>query len=48
VSGKICGKKMKLATDPTYREEQRLAQKKWLQNKPDYWNVGLAGSPLTN
>jgi len=21
----------------TYREEQRLAQKKWLQNNPDYW-----------
>jgi len=29
--------KKKLATDLTYREEQRLAQKKWLQNNPDYW-----------
>jgi len=29
--------KKKLATDQDYREEQRLAQKKWLQNNPDYW-----------
>jgi len=29
--------KEKLATDPDYREEQRLAQKKWLQNNPGYW-----------
>ena len=29
--------KQKLATDPEYKEGQRLAQKKWLQNNPDYW-----------
>ena len=29
--------KKKLATDPDYREGQRLAQKKWLRNNPDYW-----------
>ena len=23
--------------DPEYKEEQRLAQKKWLQNNPGYW-----------
>jgi len=29
--------KQKLATDPEYKEGQRLAQKKWLQNSPGYW-----------
>ena len=29
--------KRKLATDPEYKEKQRLAQKKWLQNSPGYW-----------
>jgi hypothetical protein len=29
--------KKKLATDPEYREEKQLAQKKWLQHNPDYW-----------
>ncbi|MFO8049227.1 MAG: hypothetical protein R6U29_09365 [Desulfosudaceae bacterium] len=26
-----------MATDPEYREEQRLAQQKWLDNNPGYW-----------
>ncbi|MCP3889275.1 MAG: hypothetical protein GY702_10430 [Desulfobulbaceae bacterium] len=34
---KTLWQKQKLATDPEYKEEQRLAQKKWLQNNPDYW-----------
>jgi hypothetical protein len=38
--------KKKLATDPDYREEQRLAQNKWLQNNPDYWKMGWWGSHL--
>lgn len=29
--------KQKLASDPDYKEGQRLSQKKWLQNNPDYW-----------
>ena len=29
--------KKKLASDPNYLEEQRLAQKKWLWNNTDYW-----------
>jgi hypothetical protein len=29
--------KQKIATDPDYKEGQRLAQKKWLRNNPDYW-----------
>ncbi len=34
---KALWQKQKLAADPEYKEEQDLAQKKWLQNKPDYW-----------
>jgi len=34
---KALWQKQKLATDPEYKEGQRLAQKKWLQNNPDYW-----------
>jgi len=34
---KTLWQKQKLATDPEYKEGQRLAQKKWLQNNPDYW-----------
>ncbi len=33
---KALWQKNKLATDPDYREGQRLAQKKWLLNNPDY------------
>jgi len=29
--------KTKLATDPDYKENQDLAQQKWLQDNPDYW-----------
>ncbi len=34
---KALWQKQKLATDLEYKEGQRLAQKKWLQNNPDYW-----------
>jgi len=34
---KAIWQKKKLATDPEYKEGQRLAQKKWLQDNPDYW-----------
>jgi hypothetical protein len=34
---KAIWQKMKIATDPEYKDGQRLAQKKWLQNNPDYW-----------
>ena len=34
---KALWQKQKLATDPEYKEGQRLAQNKWLQNNPDYW-----------
>ena len=34
---KTLWQKQKLATDPEYKEGQRLAQNKWLQNNPDYW-----------
>jgi len=33
---KALWQKKKLATDSGYKEEQRLAQKKWLLNNPDY------------
>ncbi len=34
---KALWQKKRLATDPDYKQGQRLAQKKWLQNNPDYW-----------
>ncbi|MFH2059662.1 MAG: hypothetical protein ABIJ59_12265 [Pseudomonadota bacterium] len=34
---KTLWQKQKLSIDPEYKEGQRLAQKKWLQNNPDYW-----------
>jgi len=34
---KAIWQKKKRATDPEYKEGQRLSQKKWLQNNPDYW-----------
>ena len=34
---KTLWQKQKLASDPDYKEGQRLSQKKWLQNNPDYW-----------
>jgi len=34
---KTLWQKQKLATDSEYKEGQRLAQKKWLQNNPGYW-----------
>lgn len=34
---KALWQKQKLTTDPDYKEEQRLAQNKWLQNNPGYW-----------
>jgi hypothetical protein len=34
---KALWQKNKLATDPEYKKGQRLAQEKWLQNKPGYW-----------
>lgn len=29
--------RQKLATDPAYKEDQRLANNKWLENNLDYW-----------
>ncbi len=34
---KALWQKQKIASDPDYKEGQRLSQKKWLQNNPDYW-----------
>jgi len=34
---KALWQKQKRASDPDYKEGQRLSQKKWLQNNPDYW-----------
>ncbi|NOX35769.1 MAG: hypothetical protein GXP56_18905 [Deltaproteobacteria bacterium] len=34
---KALWQKKKLATDPEYKEGQRLAQKKWVQNNPGFW-----------
>ncbi|OEU62440.1 MAG: hypothetical protein BBJ57_05420 [Desulfobacterales bacterium PC51MH44] len=34
---KALWQKQKLASDPDYKEGQRLSQKKWLQNNPGYW-----------
>jgi len=37
--------KQTLATDPEYKEAQDLAQKKWLQNNPDYWKQYRENNP---
>ncbi|MBT4088750.1 MAG: hypothetical protein HOE30_09675 [Deltaproteobacteria bacterium] len=37
--------KNKLATDPTYRENQKDAQKKWVKGNPDYWRKYRAAHP---
>ncbi len=42
---KALWQKQKLATDPEYKEEQRLAQNKWLQNNPAYWKDYRSGHP---
>jgi len=34
---KALWQKQKLKTDPDYKEGQRLANNKWLQNNPGYW-----------
>ena len=34
---KALWQKKKLATDPEYKEGQRLAQKKWAWNNPGFW-----------
>ena len=34
---KALWQKQKITSDPDYKEGQRLSQKKWLQNNPDYW-----------
>jgi hypothetical protein len=42
---KALWQKQKLATDPEYKEGQRLSQKKWLQNNPDYWKSYRCKNP---
>lgn len=42
---KALWQKNKLATDPEYKEGQRLARKKWLQNNPGYWKEYRRGNP---
>ena len=42
---KALWQKSKMATDLEYREGQRLAQEKWLQNKPSYWKGYRRGHP---
>ncbi len=34
---KALWQKQKLACDPEYKKDQKLANQKWLQNTPDYW-----------
>ena len=34
---KALWQKQKLACDPEYKKDQKLANNKWLQNNPDYW-----------
>ena len=36
-SRKAAWQRYKMKTDEGYRTQQRLSQKKWLQNTPDYW-----------
>jgi len=42
---KALWQKNKLATDPEYKEGQRLAKEKWFQNKPGYWKGYRRGHP---
>lgn len=34
---KAAWQRNKLQSDPEYRESQRISNKKWQQNNPDYW-----------
>ncbi len=45
---KTLWQKQKLATDPEYKEGQRLSQKKWLQNNLDYWKGYRHRNPEKN
>ena len=37
--------KQKLATDPAYKEDQHLANNKWLENNRDYWEKYRSRNP---
>ncbi len=37
--------KKKVQTDPEYRENQKLSNKKWLCNNPDYWRNYRQNNP---
>lgn len=42
---KALRQKQKLATDPDYKEEQHLANNKWLKNNPGYWENYRSRNP---
>ncbi|MBU0464568.1 MAG: hypothetical protein KKE12_13370 [Proteobacteria bacterium] len=42
---KALWQKQKLASDPDYKGDQRLSQKKWLKNNPDYWKYYRRHNP---
>jgi hypothetical protein len=35
----------KMKTDPDYRRDQRISQKKWLSTKPEYWKNYRSNNP---
>jgi hypothetical protein len=36
---KAAWKRLKMKKDPDFKEDQRISNKKWAENHPDYWKV---------
>ena len=42
---KAAWERIKIKTDPDYRAQKRLSQKKWAQNHPGYWKKYRSDNP---
>ncbi len=42
---KAAWQRLKIKTDPDYKNDQRLSREKWAQNNPDYWKNYRARNP---
>lgn len=42
---KAAWQRKKLQTDPAYREDQRISNKKWQKSRPDYWKEYRCKNP---
>jgi hypothetical protein len=45
LSKKAAWKRHKMDTDPKFKEEQKLTNKKWAQNRPGYWKEYRKNNP---